>query len=144
MKLKKMAGVLLAAVLMFAQGVMAQPVLAMDARSSNGAVVAPKWANVSDVLLSLSFANGVASCDGAVFGYSGTTKISATLTLERKNTNGIYTYVDSWSTNANSSQLFVSGTASVASGYTYRLRISANVTRNGSVENISVSIEKKY
>ena len=103
-----------------------------------------RWANASRVAVDLSFDGGKAECTGIVYGKSGTTKISATFTLERKNANGTYTHVTSWYTSTSGLSLNFFEATSVSSGYTYRLKVSASVTCNGTTETVSTSVERSY
>jgi hypothetical protein len=106
--------------------------------------IMPAWANVNSISLSLQFSSNTASCTGSVIGNPGTTKITATFYLERKNANGTFTVVKEWpNQTSNSSILTFSGTHPVISGVTYRLRCDAVVTRNGINEPVSVTSGEK-
>lgn len=107
--------------------------------------IQPLWSNVSTVSLGLNYSNSTANWTGAILGQPGTTKITATYTLSLKNANGTYTALKSWSDSTNSDLLYSSGSYStVSSGNTYRISVTANVTRNGSIETVTDSFEKKY
>ena len=103
--------------------------------------IQPFWTNVSEVRPTLSFSGTTANCSAFVQGFSGTTKIAATVTLARKNGNS-WTTVKTWTQTANSTVLTWSGTQSITTGNTYRLTITANVTRNGTTETVSNWIER--
>lgn len=105
--------------------------------------ISPMYVNTADINVSLSFSGTTANCSTTITGLSGTTKISASMTLERKNTNGTYTLMKSWpAESVNSSMLSTSKTYSVTSGYTYRLSVNGSVTRNSTTESVSLSAEK--
>ncbi len=110
--------------------------------SALAAGVSPKYVNTSDVQATLSFSGTTANCMANITGLSGTTKISASMTLERKNTNGTYTLLKTWSTEStNSDEFSMSKAYAVTKGYTYRLTVSGNVTRNGTTEPVSAWVE---
>jgi hypothetical protein len=74
-----------------------------------------------------------------VTGVSGTTRITATVYLQRKPVNGTYTTIKTWSGLSSNNLIFsFSDTHPVTSGFTYRLRLDATVTRNGTSESITV------
>jgi hypothetical protein len=105
--------------------------------------IQPFWTNTSNVNVVLSISGTTANCSAIVEGYSGTTKIVADVTLERKAANGTYTTVKTWTNqSANGSRLLFDESYSVTSGYTYRLTVSAKVTRNGTTETASNWVEK--
>lgn len=100
-----------------------------------------RWQNVASLSPSISANDDVYSCE--VSGLSGTTKIYCSLTLYEKGWFGTYTKVASTSSTYYGSPHVFSGTCDIQSGKTYRLDISATVTRNGSAETVSDSFEKK-
>lgn len=113
------------------------------APTSSVGVIQPYWTNTSDVGVSMSVNGTTASCSAIVEGYSGTTKIVADITLERKAANGTYTTVKTWTNQSVSgTRLSFTDTCSITKGYTYRLTITAKVTRNGSTETVSNWVEK--
>lgn len=116
----------------------------LEASINNGNIITPFWTNTSSVTVSISFSGTTATCSGIIDGFSGTTKITADFVLERKNSNGTYTVVKTFPTKtANSASLRFSDTATITTGYTYRLSVSATVTRNGTNETVSGWVEKK-
>lgn len=109
---------------------------------SEDVIIQPFWINTDSIIVGLSFTDTTANCDAKVSGMTGTTKINATVTLERK-VNGSYTAVKTWSNQSVSGDtLRFSDTYSVTKGYTYRLTITADVTRNGAIETVSNWVEK--
>lgn len=105
--------------------------------------ISPQWDNVNNIDLYLYFENSKANCSGLIRALSGTTKIAATFKLERKTSIG-WTHVKSWIKSSSTSSLSFFETYAVSSGYTYRLSLTANVTRNGLTETISTSINGDY
>lgn len=105
--------------------------------------ISPQWTNVNDITLDLYFENGEAGCSGKIRAVSGTTKISATFTLERKSgTNWVLE--KSWRQSSSTDSLSFFETDAVAAGYTYRLSVTADVTRNGMTETVSTSVQGVY
>jgi hypothetical protein len=63
--------------------------------------------------------------------------------LERKTGTNTYTTIRTWDNlSVNGATLTFSGTQTVTRGFTYRLTINANVTRNGTTEPVSNWIER--
>jgi hypothetical protein len=61
--------------------------------------------------------------------------------LYRKNANNTYTYVDTWSDSVNGTSLTITGSHAATAG-TYKLTVTATVTRNGTAESVSNSAER--
>ena len=100
----------------------------------------PYWTNVASLDVGLSFTNGKGAIFGSVYGYNGTTKITANAVLECLNSNGTYTRIASWSNYSSSTYyLLIDETYYVSRGYTYRLTITATVYINGVGETVSGS-----
>ena len=146
MKIKKVATFLLIGMLFLNQSI---PVFAeMSPNVSQDIVdvkvpITPQWINTNDVKLDLYFVNGKAECVGIINGISGTSNISATFKLERKESLG-WSLENSWSTSSKGATLSFYKTDAVAKGYTYRLSVTAKVTRNGVTEIVNTSVEGKY
>ncbi|WP_313755939.1 hypothetical protein [Tissierella sp.] len=105
--------------------------------------IIPQWENTNDVKLDLYFADGKAECVGIINGISGTSSISATFKLERKGLSG-WSPENSWKKSSKGDSLSFYETDAVAKGYTYRLSVTAKVTRNGVTETVKTSVEGKY
>lgn len=108
--------------------------------------IAPFWQNVQHIVLDLQFTGSTAECSGVVRGNSGTTRITATFTLERQNANGTWSSVASWSESADDSLLTFSASHSsvtTTGNTTYRLRVTALVTRNGVTEVATFSVTNR-
>ena len=97
------------------------------------------WENAAQITLNMSFSNGTVTSTGSVIGKSGTTAIRATFVLARRNANGTFTEVDRWTaTNGNITALLTTSrsTRNQPAG-TYRLSVTASVTRNGRIETVT-------
>jgi len=144
---KRILSILLVAILLLA----AVPVMtyASNPTSEAEAYEPPpttRYTNISSIIPSVSISSGTATCTNTIIGNPGTTKIVATHTLQRKPSGGSYSDYKPWPANTvNGSYLSFSETCSVTSGYTYRLKCVAEVTKNGVVETVTVySAEKAY
>lgn len=142
---KRLIILFLIGILIFNQGI---PVLAGEYSKVSEGIgmeksITPMWENTSDVILDLYFKNGNAECVGKINGFSGTSNISATFKLERRKIFG-WTLEKSWNSSSKGKALSFLGTKAVAKGHTYRLSVTAKVTRNGVIETISTSVNGKY
>jgi len=101
-------------------------------------VVELLWENTASISLHMSFSNGTITSTGRVNGQNGTTAISATFVLARRNANGTFTEVDRWSATNGvlPMQLSTSRTTRNQPTGTYRLSVTAQVTRNGKTETV--------
>ncbi len=104
--------------------------------------IAPQWTNVNNIWLDIYFDDGQAECSGIIAGVSGTSNMSATFKLERKGILG-WSHEKSWDKSSSSDTLTFYGTDAVSKG-TYRLSVTAKVTKNGVTETVSTSVESKY
>ncbi|NLZ83662.1 MAG: hypothetical protein GX915_08360 [Clostridiales bacterium] len=101
-------------------------------------VVEPMWDNTSSVEVNLSIDGSKAICGASVVGKTSTTKITGTVVLARKNSNGTYTPVKTWNNLETTGNLLIfDKTYYVSTGYTYRLTITSTVYRNGVGETVS-------
>ena len=99
--------------------------------------IVPYWNNAEEVSLDLTFNGGKANCYLYVRGKSNTTKVVADLQLYRINSNGSYTSVASWKNiTSYGNSLNVTRSASVTSGYTYRLEANIKVHNGSNIESI--------
>ena len=135
--MKKCFSLLLAIILCFTFGG-----VALEANANQKTMVSPNWTNTTSVNTNLSF-NGVKGICGAyVIGKAGTTQITGTVVLARKNSNGTYTAIKTWSgLQATGSMLTFDETYYVATGYTYRLTMTTTVYLNGIGETVSSYFE---
>lgn len=109
--------------------------------SDGGSIYQPRWANVSDILLTMDYSSGAVNWTGEITGYSGVTSISATFTLEKKNASGSYGYVDSWTVSSTKTYLYKAASKTTARG-TYRLRVTATVKGSSGTETMTDSLVK--
>ncbi len=145
MKRKILGALLIVGILFLTQSpiVHAQMLSAASRGIIGGEIITPQWANVNDITLDLYFDNGDACCSGQIRALSGTTRISANFRLERMISSG-WVLENAWSKSSSSNSLLFYGTDAVASGYTYRLSVTADVTRNGVTETVSSSVTGLY
>jgi len=138
LKKKKIVMALLLAVAMCATNV--GFIAPMECKAS---MIQPMWANTSSVSVGLSFSGTQANCSTIIQGAAGTSKITATIRLERKTGTNSYTTVKTWSNESTTSaRLIFADSYTVSTGYTYRLTVTANVTRNGTTETVTNWIER--
>jgi len=101
-------------------------------------IMEPMWDNTSSVEVNLSFDGSKAICGALVVGKVGTTKITGTAVLARKNSNGTYTSVKTWSDLETTDNMLVfDKTYYISTAYTYRLTITSTVYRNGVGEKVT-------
>ena len=97
-----------------------------------------QWVNTDSVDAFLSFEGSKGFCGAWVVGKPGTTRITGKVVLARKNQNGTYTTVKTWSgLDAAGDELLLDKVYNVKTGYTYRLTITATVYRNGTAETVT-------
>lgn len=106
-------------------------------------IIEPFWISKTNAESYLRVNGSFINCGGIVQGKSGTSKISATMTLEERD-GWSWRRVDHWSKISYSDYLSMSGSYRAVSGRTYRLTINADVTVNGVVERVSNSTEIRF
>jgi hypothetical protein len=117
--------------------------LASAASPSAYTGVVPFWANVSSIVVSMPLSGTTATCKVTINALSETTSIVADVYLYKKTASGGYTLETSWLDESSSSSVFTfSETYTVISGATYKLSVTAGVTRNGTTETVSNSFER--
>lgn len=104
--------------------------------------IQPYWINTSSISLTMSYSSGKVNWVGQIVGYSGTTRIAATYMLEKKGSDGSYTYVASWPNLQTYSSILISSDSATGTAGTYRLSVAAIVVRNGFTETVTDSLEK--
>jgi len=120
----------------------AQPA-AVTASASNAAIQ-PFWTTLSSIALSMTYSNGQVHWGGSISGNSNVTSISATYTLEKRNANGTYSSIDSWSFSGSNSWLDSTGDKTTSKG-TFRLTVSVTArTSSGTTETTSNSLVKTF
>jgi len=118
---------------------------AFAAESSANQPFILQWVNTAAIEMNLTFSNGNAMASCIISGQPSVTDISATYVLQRKNANGTYTNLITWSgRNSKSQDIIFDESYPVKSGYTYRFKASATLTAKGVSEQVSDSIEKSY
>lgn len=145
--LKKCVVAFICMVMVFSSGVTAhasplpsEPDMELEA---NLVDIAPLWSNAFKVILSLDINNGRAAVSTTIIGQPGTTHITADVILERRNADGTYTHVNTWSNLTAQGDILFWGTAHfVPRGHTYRLTTNAVVHRNGFGESVSHSMSR--
>ena len=137
-KCKTILALILAA-LMFAANTFA--VVEQSAVSVEANPIQTRWTHTSICRATLSFSGTTANCSALVEGLPGTTRIAATIVLARKNGSS-WTTVRTWTHTVSSSVLIWSGTQAITTGNTYRLTVTADVTRNGTTERVSNWVER--
>ncbi len=137
MHIKKSIAVILMLIILVALS--GQALAAGNAEAPAFGAVAPLWVDVNQAGANLKCTGNLASCSAYVIGKTGTNRITGKAVLARRNSNGSYTTVRTWSNLVSSScYLDFSGSHYVTTGYTYRLAFTATVYRNGSSETIAV------
>lgn len=107
-------------------------------------VPAPYWQHTKSAKVAVSFSSGTAYVSGLVEGFTGTNKIHATFTLEKKNANGSYTNVAIWSSPLTYGDTLAFSDQCAVSRGNFRVSVNANVTRNGTTENVSATTYATY
>ncbi|MHB8061681.1 MAG: hypothetical protein ACYDG2_03435 [Ruminiclostridium sp.] len=96
------------------------------------------WINTDLIDVALNFSGLNANCYVNIIGKNQTTKITASVNLQRKNLNGTYTNVKTWSNLSEvGTELIFNDYYYVTSGYTYRLIVNTNVYKGSSYESIA-------
>jgi len=117
---KRFLSLLLAVIMMFSVTVTAQASTLSTPESGIGA----RYVSLALAYPTLSISGSKATYSLLATGNSAVTKISATFQLQQRNSNGTYSdYGSSWTNTVNSFTMSTSGTKTVASGCTYRLKV---------------------
>ena len=95
--IRKCTVLLLTLILFFAMGSVVYANGDAKTQDAEVGAIGVQWVNTDSVKADLSFDGGRGLCGAMVIGKSGTTRISSTVVLARKNTNGTYTTVKTWS-----------------------------------------------
>jgi hypothetical protein len=114
------------------------------AAAADSSGIQPFWTTISTIALSMTYSNGKVNWGGSISGNSNVASISATYTLEKRNSNGTYTFVDDWNVSGAKTYLDSSGSKTASTG-TYRLTVSVTaVTTSGTSENASNNLVKTF
>ncbi|GHV17628.1 hypothetical protein FACS189425_04290 [Clostridia bacterium] len=114
------------------------------AEASTTASIQPMFINLSSISASMSANGNILNVGVDISGISGTTNISLTTTLQRRPSGGSFSDVTSWNDSTNSSSLLATHSYYATSGYYYRIKVAAKVTRNGIVENVTTNSNECY
>ncbi|MEA5093639.1 MAG: hypothetical protein VB128_01665 [Sedimentibacter saalensis] len=113
-----------------------------DMLDNKDIIIVPFWENAKEVKPTILFTDGIYS--GSIRGSSEVTKISMTVVLSVKNTNGTYSEVSRTSNSANSNFVTKSSTYSYVKGKTYKLTVTGQVYVGTTYENVENSITATY
>lgn len=96
--------------------------------------IMPLWDNISDMQNAIYFTSTDGTAKATVRGISGTTSISATLTVYKQTSSGGWEYVDSDSDTVSGKYLSLTVDFTGETGAYYKSVFSVSVTRNGTTE----------
>lgn len=105
-------------------------------------IVTPYWYHTTEVEPTISFSSNKYS--GYILGNSNVTKISMTVVLLVKNSNGTYSEVSRTSTTSNANTAFKSNIYSYTKGKTYKLTVYGTVYEGSDYESVENSIISTY
>lgn len=134
--MRKLVAILCAVMMAVGLGVSASAAVLPD-------TMQPNYVNAAAVDELLTFNGTLAKCEASVTGMSGTTSITATIMLDKVNSNGTLSRVETWSgLSVKGSYLSFSDSRNCVRGNTYRLTVDTTVVRNGYSERIVTSVDK--
>ena len=90
----------------------------------------PMWVDTNRSNVGIRINGSNATCYGLIKGARNTTKVSATMSLQKKSGSS-WTTVKTWSSSNSGSSLSFSRSASVSKGNAYRLQVKATTVTNG-------------
>ena len=98
---------------------------ALNTQTSREEIIGAKYTDISKITPKLSVSGTTATYSLTIIGNNNVTSLKATLQIQKKNSNGTYSNSGtSWTANSSSNYLYTSGTKTVASGGTYRLKVT--------------------
>lgn len=97
----------------------------------------PMWVDSRSSKVNLTINQGNVVASARIIGKSGTTKVSATIYLQKKSGSS-WTTVKTWSSSNAGAYLSFSNSASVSKGNTYRLQVKITTVTNGKSETSSM------
>jgi len=109
---------------------------------SSNAIIIPYWDNAELIDATVSFEDG--EYTGYIKANSDVTKISMTVVLKVKNSNGTYSEVSRTSKTSNSNIAYKSDTYDFVKGKTYKLTVYGTVYVDSDYENVEESIIVTY
>lgn len=100
--------------------------------------VSPSYSYTNNCNVDLSISNRTANCESTITGYyNTTTSIVISQTLQKRNSNNAWEYIDSWSITINNFKGSLTNTKSSLSNGTYRLKTVFTVYAGSSYETIT-------
>lgn len=141
--MKKLILVILAVAVVFIMG--SSNALAADQSfmsNGNDIIIVPYWENAKEVRPTILFEEGIYS--GYIRGSSDVTKISMTVILSVKNSNGTYSEVSRTSNTSNANVATKSNSYSYVKGKTYKLTVMGQVYIDSTYETVEKSITTTY
>lgn len=136
MKIKRILALVLSMMLMLS-------IIAIPAHASD---IVPYWDNTDTVTIAHGYVSGKAACSVTIFAFDGTDKIdNVTITLSKVVGNDLIE-IKTWtglSAKGDTFQ-FYGEAEGVTSGSKYRLAVTADVHRNGTVESLDEYSERVY
>lgn len=113
----------------------------------SSAAITPRWTNTRSVRLAHIYNAGTAECSILISAYEGASKIdNVDIKLYKLTSSSNGELVEEWnnlSVTGNEFN-FYDEVEGVQSGYTYRLAFTAEVHRNGTVEELDLYDDKRY
>lgn len=106
--------------------------------------ISPYFSYTQSVTLWLDFNGSQAETAVLVEGSSAATKITGTLSIKKKNSNGSYTTVKSWKVSEDSNELFYDNTYSVSSRGEYRASFVGKVYSGSNYDSINITKNATY
>jgi hypothetical protein len=108
--------------------------------------ISPLWVTLTTLTLNMTYSSGQVNWTGMLSGNSSTTaSITATYKLEKRNTNGSYSLVQTWSGFSTTGTYMLSSGSKTTSTGTYRLTVTAQVRNNsGNTETVTDNLIKTF
>ena len=142
---KKFVSIMLSIVLFCSLGIVASATTAEKdvyvESLSHYSEIQPRYEYTSNCTASIGISNNKANCTATLQGYSNTTKIEITMTLQKKSLLW-WSKVDSWSTTVNGFIGSLSKSSSISSG-TYRTKAVFKVYNGSNSESITIYSQEK-
>lgn len=105
--------------------------------------IGPLWDSGAKVQPSMSYSGGKVQCKASISGNSSITKIVADISLQKRNSNGSYTTIKTWSATSNTRALSFVESYTTGTG-TYKMVVTAKIYNGSSYETISNSTIATY
>lgn len=121
--------------------------LCCNAASPINQEISPLWTNTEFVVVGHQYRDGDSWCNVRIQGQSGTTSIdNIDIVLYKYHGSGVFSIVERWDdlSCTGAEFAFFDTVENVETGYTYRLEVSADVHRNGTIESICQNKDVAY